>query len=180
MESKNKFTIINTSLVICLLATVIFDFWLSRFGQATFIFKAKLPQGITIKYDKLQGYKILEEGFIHILDERTIHGRDTIDAILAYHATEYDVFVKSKTTAGKILYLHVHVLESSSRKLKYELEEYRSKGNEGWIDISNTRSIRFAVTLRNILVGMMIILFIVKLFRWMRSSPTGTRVPRVP
>lgn len=170
MERKNRFTIINTSLAICLLATVTFDFWLSRFGQATFIFKAKLPQGITIKYDKLQGYKILEEGFIHILDERTIHGEDTVEAILAYHATEYDVFVKSKMTAGKTLYLHVRVLESPSRELKYELEEYKSNGNESWIEISNKRSVRFIVALRNILGGIMLILFIAKLFRWMRPA----------
>jgi hypothetical protein len=170
MESKNRFTVINISFVVCLLATVIFDFWLSRSGQMALIFKAELPQGITIKHDKLQGYKILEEGFIHILDERTIHGEDTIAAILAYHASDSNVFVKSRTTAGKIIYLNIHVLESANQELKYKLVEYKSIGNENWIDLSNKQSIRVAVTLRNILVGIMLILFIIKLFGWIRSA----------
>jgi len=170
MESKNIRKVINIGVIICLLAALIFDFWLSRFGQATFIFNAKLPQGITIKYDRIQGYKLLEEGFIHILDERTIHSEDTITEILAYNATEFDVFVKTRNSTGKIVYLKIHVLASANEELKYELTKYKSTGNEGWVDISNKHRIRLVVTLRNILLGIMLIIFVIKLFAWIRSA----------
>lgn len=171
MESKKTKTlnVTNVSLIICLLVVVAFDFWLSRFGQSTFIFSAKLPTGITIKHDKLQGYKILEEDFIHILDERTICGEDTITAILAYDASESDVFVKSRNSAGKIIYVNIHILESDNEELKYELTKYKSNGYENWIDISNRNSIRLIVTIRNILLGILLILFIIKLSAWIRS-----------
>lgn len=169
MGSKNRFTLIDVSLVICILVTLALEFWLSRSGQAVLVSKADLPAGITIEHDKLQGYKILEEGFIHILDEHTILGEDTINAILAYHATEDDVFVKSSTATGKTLYLNIHVLESSTHDLEYELKYYKSEDNEDWIDISNKENIRFIVTLRNILVGMILTLLMVKLFGLLRK-----------
>lgn len=168
MESKKTLRAINISLVICLLAVVALDFWLSQFGQSTFIFKATLPAGITIEHDNLQGYKILEEGFIHILDEHTIYGEDTIMAILAYDATESDVFVKSRNSAGKIVYLNVHVLESANEELIYDLAKYKNTGNENWIDISNKDGIRLAVTIRNVLLGIILIMFIIKLLAWIR------------
>jgi hypothetical protein len=170
MESKKTLSTINISLIICLLAFVAIDFWLSRVGQTTFIFKAKFPEGITIAYDNLQGYKILEEGFIHILDERTIYGEDTITAILAYDASQSDVFIKSRNSAGNIVYLNIHVLESVNAELKYELTKYKSTGNEGWVDISNKDRIRLVVTLRNVLVGIMLVMFIIKLLAWFRST----------
>ncbi|MBL0745366.1 hypothetical protein [Chryseolinea lacunae] len=176
MKSRNGLTVINISLVICLLAAVMVDFWLSRFGQA-FMFQAKMPRGITIEHDKLQGYKILEEGFIHILDDRTIHGKDTLAAILAYHATESNVFVKSKTTTGKIIYLDIHLLSSADPELKYELTEYKNTGNEEWIDISNKQSIRPVVIFRNALASITFLLFIGKLFRWIKSAFFSTTLP---
>jgi hypothetical protein len=103
-------------------------------------------------------------GFIHILNEYAVFSKDTVNAILAYHATEYDDFVKSAITTGKILYLNVHVLESPGQEMKYEIKGYESSGKEDWIDISNKRSIQFVVTLRNILLGITLILCVVKLF----------------
>lgn len=170
MRNKSRSALINIGLILCLLTILISDYWLLRFGQGVLIFKAKLPSGITIKYDNLQGYKFLEEGFIHILNEFTIFGKDTINSILAYDATEYDVFVKSTTTNGKTLYLNIHVLESLNGELKYEIRDYKSRGIENWIDVSNRRSIRFVVTLRNILAVIMLILLLAKLFGLIRSA----------
>jgi hypothetical protein len=63
--SKKGFTLINIIVVIFLLATLMSDFWLSRSGQGVLIFRAKLPSGITIKYDKHQGYKFWKGLYSH-------------------------------------------------------------------------------------------------------------------
>ncbi|MDH5379348.1 MAG: hypothetical protein OEW75_00755 [Cyclobacteriaceae bacterium] len=160
MEINKSQKLINISLIISLLVLVIFDFWLSSFGQKTFLYKANLPPGITFEYDKLQGYKFLEEGFIHILDENTIYGDDTIMAILAYKANDSDVFVKSLSNTGKILYLNIHLLPSNDG-LKYELIENNNNDKKGWIDVSNKERIRLFVTLRNILIGMIFVLSLI-------------------
>lgn len=167
MESRKSQIAINIILIICLLFTLIFDFWLSRFGQETFVFNANFPQEITFEHDNLQGYKFLEEGFIHILDENTIHGEDTIVAILAYHVGESDIYVKARSNTGKIIYLNIHLIEPSKGELKYELIEDKSIRNNKWIDVSNKQRIRFIVSLRYILLGFIIVLCIIKLIRWL-------------
>jgi hypothetical protein len=171
----DKTNILNVSLIICSVAILISDYYLSQFGQGFQLVEANLPSGITLRYDKIRGYKFLEEGFIHILDEHTVVDKDTIDQILAYDATDYDVFVKSKTTKGKILYLNIHVQESAKNEFKYEISSYTNAHIEDWIDLSDKRSIRLIATLKNMLIVLMLILIIVKilaLFR--RREPDKT------
>ncbi|HEY0652718.1 MAG TPA: hypothetical protein VGD65_06300 [Chryseosolibacter sp.] len=169
MESKHRITALSISLIICISATVMLDFWLSRSGQGVF-FKARLPKGITLEYDKVEGYKILEEGFIHIIDEHKIHGQDTIAAILAYYSSESNVFIKSRNTLGEIVFLNIHLLKSEKDEIKYELLNHRVSGNEDWIDISSRGSIRFVRTLRNMLVAIAVVLFTIQLFGWIISA----------
>ncbi len=157
--------LINITLIICLVLILISDYRLSQFGRGFQFFKVGLPSGITINYDNLQGYKFLEEGFIHIVDERTIFEEDTIEAILAYEGTPNNVFIKCKTTAHEILYLNIHILESAKDEMRYEIISYNSKGDEDWIDISNKRRMDIVLTFRNILIALLLILFISKLVR---------------
>lgn len=167
MENKTKLRLLIVSLIFCLLATLSLDFWLSNFGQNTIIFKTKFPHdGITFEYDKLQGYKFLEDGFIHILDENTVFGNDTIISILAYKVSESDIYVKTQSNSGRIIYINIHLLDSPTGELKYELIEYQNNLKD-WIDISNIEKTRLIVTLRNILIVIVVFLGIISLTIWL-------------
>lgn len=167
MERKRRLTSPTVSLIICLLVILIIDFWLARFGQSA-LFKAELPHGVTLGYDKLEGYKFLEEGVIHIVDEHTIYGQDTLAAILAYGASASDVFIKARSTTGKIVYLNIHVLVPDNGELRYDLLDYKPNGSEDWIDVSDKRAVRLVRTLRNLLGAVAIVMFVFLLFQWIR------------
>lgn len=157
----------TVSVIICLLAILMTDFWLARFGQSA-LFKAELPHGVTLGYDKLEGYKFLEEDVIHIVDEHATYGRDTLAAILAYDASASDVFIKVSSSTGKILYLNIHVLDADNGELKYDLLDYKPNGTEYWTDISDKQTIRLVRALRNLLGAVAIVMFVVLSFQWIR------------
>jgi hypothetical protein len=139
MKSKKNILLVLTLAAIVTI-TLLSDYILSQYGRGLGIFKAKLPSGITLKYDNIEGYKFLEEGFIHIIDEHTVFEKDTIVKILAYLATNDNVFIKASTRKN-IFYINIHVMESLNNDLKYELKRYRSSATENWIDLSSNDSL---------------------------------------
>lgn len=167
MAAKSRI-LLNVAIAICVALILIFDHWLSKVGEGFQLFKPELPPGITINYESLQGYKFLEEGFMHIVDEHTVFENDTVNTILAYDGTDYNVLIKCKTARNENLYLNIQVVESAQNEIKYALRRYESKGDEDWVDLSDKHRIRSVITWRNVLIVLLLILFVVKLFTVLR------------
>jgi|GEM_PF-5808029 len=141
------------------------DYWLAPRGRGE-VFNAKMPEHITIDYDPLEGYRILEHGSIHVVDERMVYASDTLSEIIAYDASESAVFIKAKTRSDSVLYLQVRVLNRDKDQLEYELLQYASQGTEDWVDVSDRTRIRLIYLARTYAFAFAALSFIVFVASW--------------
>ena len=171
MKHKNRLIIFSIYFIICLFVIFISDYFLSQYGRGFGLLTTKLPAGIEIEYDNPQGYKFLEEGFIHLVDEHSVFEKDTIKSILAYSVTDDDVYIKSLTTRKKILYVNIHVSSSFRNNSKYQVRTYEITDNKKqWINLDNNNWIKFLLASRSLLICLLLILLLINIFLFIKRK----------
>lgn len=92
-------------LIITLIAFSVSDFQLGKYAKGYQIFNGKLPFEFELKTDDNEGYKIVEEGFIHIIssnqDIKLQNGTELkVLKLLKYGLINNHLFVNVKTNKG--------------------------------------------------------------------------------
>jgi hypothetical protein len=172
MRKEIRLGIGTIVLLSCVAIAILCEYYLSKFGRGFHVFEANLPEGIALRYDELEGYKFLEEGFIHIVDERTIFEGDTISRIVAYDVTEKHLLIKAVSTKEELLHIDLHVLESDHDGLNYSISKYESDGVEDWCEIGGKRNVGFVLFFRNLAIVAVVILLV--------SAFVRKRIPGMP
>lgn len=109
-------------LIIGLIGFFISDFQLGKYAEGYQIFNKKLPFGFELKIDENNEYKIVEEGFIHIISNgQEIKLQNGISLkvlkLLKYAVKNNQLFVYVKTCQG-------------NKRLEIKLDQKRAKGTQ--------------------------------------------------
>lgn len=149
---------------------LIVDYKLSFYGKNYGLLSVQLPYGFNTDFDKLDGFKIEEEGFIQVIGKGDkIEDNIVISEIIEYAYDSFGLYCKIRDV-NQHLYV-ISVVYDDNRpmgnKILFSLINFNKLGKElNWITVLNNSSIQLLETFRIILL----ILILVTLFSLVRNS----------
>ena len=136
------------SLITIVIGFLFSDYQLDKYGRGYHIFNYRLPYGFELKLDEINQYKIVEDGFIHIVSSgQKIELEDNI------------LFVYINTEKGnENIKIYIDEKKPKGKQLVYSLCNDK---NIKWIDLEE--NLKFLI-ISHFLFQILIIMILVKLY----------------
>jgi|GEM_PF-1573854 hypothetical protein len=152
------------SLITIVIGFLFSDYQLDKYGRGYHIFNYRLPYGFELKLDEINQYKIVEDGFIHIvssgqkieLEDSTVRN---ISKLLKYGVEDNILFVYINTEKGnENIKIYIDEKKPKGKQLVYSLCNDK---NIKWIDLEE--NLKFLI-ISHFLFQILIIMILVKLY----------------